>query len=79
LIKGHRIVLRAVEKDDIARWRVWFNDPEVRRNLHRVYPYGTADGEQFYEFQRTSETDKVFADAYPMFGCFGLAGRLVKQ
>ncbi len=61
MIEGRRIVLRAVEKEDIARWRVWFNDPEVRRNVHRVYPYSTADGEQFYEFQRTSETDKVFA------------------
>ncbi len=54
-------MLRAVERDDIERWRKWFNDPEVRQYLSRLYPYSMYDGEQFFEQQRGSEADKVFS------------------
>lgn len=61
MIKGRLVVLRAVEREDIERWRVWFNDPETRRFMDRLYPYSAYDGERFYEQQRGSETDKVFS------------------
>lgn len=42
---GERVSLRAIEPDDLDRYLVWVNDPEVTRWLSLRYPIGR-DGER---------------------------------
>jgi RimJ/RimL family protein N-acetyltransferase len=61
MIFGQKIRLRAIERSDPFRWKTWFDDPETRRFMMRIYPYSQWDGEDFYERVKASETDKVFS------------------
>jgi len=49
MIKGKRVRLRAVERDDLPRFVAWFNDPEVLRGLTMFTPMRLADEEEWYE------------------------------
>src|SRR2546421_510721 len=48
MIYAERLRLRAIEKEDIARFVGWLNDPEVRSGLHRHLPLSLTEEEQWY-------------------------------
>jgi RimJ/RimL family protein N-acetyltransferase len=49
LIYGQKIRLRAIERDDLPRFVVWLNDPEVRAGISRFLPIGSAEEEHWFE------------------------------
>jgi len=55
MIHGERVRLRRVEREDLARFAAWLNDPEVRRHLALVYPMGMANEEAWFEAQLKAE------------------------
>ncbi len=61
MIKGEKVLLRAVERGDIEKWKLWFNDPEIRSFLTWVYPYAERDGISFYERLEGDNENKVFS------------------
>ncbi len=48
MIFGNHVRLRAIEKDDLTRFVVWLNDPEVRRNLILYQPLSLGQEELWY-------------------------------
>ena len=56
MIRGKRITLRAVEREDLPRFIVWLNDPEVTRHLNTFLPFNLEDETDWYERQRQDET-----------------------
>lgn len=49
MIYGERLRLRAVERDDLPRFVVWLNDPEVRQFLFLNLPLSMAQEERWFE------------------------------
>ena len=46
---GKRIRLRAIEKEDLPRFVLWFNDPQVRKHLQMYLPLSMALEERWFE------------------------------
>jgi RimJ/RimL family protein N-acetyltransferase len=42
VIRGERLYLRSVERDDLARCHDWMNDPDLRATLAQRYPMSLA-------------------------------------
>jgi len=55
---GERIRLRAAERDDIAAFLRWINDPEVTENLLLVEPMSRLEEEQWYEAMMKNPTSE---------------------
>lgn len=49
MIYGDRIRLRGAEREDLPRFVVWLNDPEVRRYLSMNQPLSMAREERWFE------------------------------
>jgi diamine N-acetyltransferase len=49
MIQGKRIRLRRNERNDISRFVVWLNDPDVRRYLSLNMPISMANEEQWFD------------------------------
>ncbi len=49
VIYGERIRLRAVEREDVKKFCVWVNDPEVTRHLTLYLPISTVDEEHWFD------------------------------
>jgi RimJ/RimL family protein N-acetyltransferase len=49
MIKGDRVQLRAVDKDDLTRFVGWLNDPEVRQGMSLFLPLSLSEEEQWFE------------------------------
>ena len=49
MIFGDRVRLRGVEKEDIQKFVVWLNDPEVTQHLLMYYPLTNRQEEQWFE------------------------------
>ena len=49
MLYGKRIRLRAIEKEDLPRFVIWLNDPEVRRNLQLFQPLSLAQEEEWFK------------------------------
>lgn len=49
MIYGERIRLRAPERDDVALFAAWINDPEVRFGISLYLPMSIAREEQWFE------------------------------
>jgi RimJ/RimL family protein N-acetyltransferase len=47
MLLGRRVRLRAIEREDLATFLRWFNDPEVRRYLLMYEPMSMAKDERF--------------------------------
>ena len=56
MIRGHRLTLRAVERDDLPRYTAWLNDPEVICHLTLFSPFNLEDETEWYERQRQDDT-----------------------
>ncbi|MBI5825548.1 MAG: GNAT family N-acetyltransferase [Chloroflexi bacterium] len=48
ILYGRRIRLRAVEREDVANFHEWVNDPEVTRGLAMYLPMSMADEENWF-------------------------------
>ncbi|MCE1245865.1 MAG: GNAT family N-acetyltransferase [Firmicutes bacterium] len=62
MIRGERVILRPVRPEDINRWMIWFNDPEVIAHLSGGVIYGaTREQEQEFYHQITHlPNNKIF-------------------
>ncbi len=49
VIKGEKITLRAITRDDLPRFVEWFNDPEVTEGLTLSLPMSLDQEEKWYE------------------------------
>ena len=49
VIYGERVRLRATERDDVKRFCVWVNDPDVTRYLSLYLPMSTVDEENWFD------------------------------
>jgi diamine N-acetyltransferase len=76
MIKGKRLILRAVERDDLPRYVVWLNDPEVTYHITTLLPFNLEDETDWYEQQRQDDTALnlaiVITDGEQHIGSVGL-------
>ena len=42
MIRGERLYLRSIERDDLGRCHAWMNDPDLRATLAERYPFSLA-------------------------------------
>jgi diamine N-acetyltransferase len=56
MIKGKRLTLRAIEREDLPRYVAWINDPEVTCHLLTYPPLNLEDETEWYENQRKDDT-----------------------
>ncbi len=61
MIIGRKTRLRAPERDDIDRWLVWFNDPEVTDTLSVYLPFSRGMEERFFEAQLDDSSQVLLA------------------
>jgi diamine N-acetyltransferase len=73
-LTGERVVLRSLEKRDLAVLQPWFNDPEIRGLTGEVMPTNQSGMDDFFERVRTDssrvwfvvvlkENDRVIGEA----------------
>jgi diamine N-acetyltransferase len=61
MIPGERIVLRAIEREDLPNYVVWLNDPAVLTYFGPVEPLSLAKEERWYEHQLQDKSTCNFA------------------
>jgi RimJ/RimL family protein N-acetyltransferase len=49
MIKGERVILRAIERQDLPTYVRWLNDPQVLEHFGNLVPFSIAQEEQWYE------------------------------
>ncbi len=76
MIKGKRITLRAITRDDLPHYLTWLNNSEVIYHLSPMLPMNLEDETEWYERQRKDETSQQFAivinDGEQLIGSAGL-------
>ena len=62
IIYGRRIRLRAVERDDLAKFHQWVNDPEVTDGLGLYLPMSMVDEENWFDnMTKRDPNEKTFS------------------
>jgi len=61
MIKGERVTLRAIERDDLPRYVNWLNNPAVIHHLSLYLPMNSDNENDWYEAQRKDSTIQNFA------------------
>ncbi len=61
MIRGRKVRLRAVEREDLPRYTAWLNDPDVVEYFGPYRPWSLADEEAWYTGQRTDASVLNFA------------------
>jgi diamine N-acetyltransferase len=61
MIRGTRVVLRAIERSDLPRYVQWLNDPAVLEYFGQVFPMSMPDEEAWYEGMLEDRTVRNFA------------------
>lgn len=61
MIKGKKISLKALEKDDLRRCWKWVNDPEVTKNMGGSILKSMHEEERWYEETQKRDKKKIFA------------------
>jgi diamine N-acetyltransferase len=61
MIHGERVVLRAIERDDLPHYVQWLNDPAVLAHFGRLVPLSLAQEENWYEEMLQDESVRNFA------------------
>ncbi len=62
MLKGSRITLRAITRDDLPRYVTWLNNVEVTKHLTAAMaPFNLDDETDWYEKQRKDRSSKNFA------------------
>jgi len=49
MIESGRVILRALERSDLERWRSWVNDPEIAALVDRILPVTQPEHEDFFD------------------------------
>jgi RimJ/RimL family protein N-acetyltransferase len=62
MLKGEKVTLRSIRKDDAKHWEKWLNDAEVLKYLEPYLLYGVnrESEEKRYDLTRRSQTNKYF-------------------
>ncbi len=60
MLYGQGVRLRAMEREDIAAFVRWFNDPEVRQYMLVYAPMSTAQEERWFEGRLDAKDDYYF-------------------
>ena len=81
IIYGERIRLRAVEREDVKKFCVWVNDPEVTRHLVLILPMSIVDEENWFDsLSKREQAEKPLAievrdgESWKMIGNCGVFG-----
>jgi RimJ/RimL family protein N-acetyltransferase len=81
IIYGERIRLRAVEREDVKKFCIWVNDPEVTRHLTLYLPLSTVDEENWFDsLSKREQSEKPLAieirdgDGWKLIGNCGVFG-----
>ena len=81
IIYGERIRLRAAERDDVKKFCVWVNDPEVTRHLTLYLPMSTVDEENWFDsMTKREQSEKTLVieirdgEGWKMIGNCGVFG-----
>ena len=79
VIYGERMRLRAAEREDVKRFCVWVNDPDVTRYLSLYLPMSTVDEENWFNaMTQRSQSEKTLViemrdgDGWKMIGNCGV-------
>lgn len=64
MLRGDRIQLRAIERDDLPRYVQWLNDPTVLEFFGRFVPMSLIQEQQWYEQMLQDESVVNFATEY---------------
>jgi RimJ/RimL family protein N-acetyltransferase len=79
VIYGERIRLRATEHEDVKKFCVWVNDPQVTRYLSLYLPMSTVDEENWFErMTKRDQAEKTLVievrdgDGWKMIGNCGV-------
>jgi diamine N-acetyltransferase len=49
VIRGERVRLRAIEREDLPRFHAWLNDEEITEGLSRYLPFSFVEEERWFE------------------------------
>jgi len=49
MILGDQLRFRAIEKEDLPKFVIWLNDPEIKYGLSMVVPLSLAEEENWFE------------------------------
>ena len=60
MIKGKKIKLRALEKNDLEKWVRWLNDAEVTKFTTIIYPFSMEEEEEWYRKTTADQNIKNF-------------------
>jgi RimJ/RimL family protein N-acetyltransferase len=81
MVYGERVRLRATERDDVKKFYVWVNDPDVARYLSLYLPLSTVDEENWFEaMTKREQSEKTLvievpdSNAWKMIGNCGVFG-----
>ena len=81
MIYGERVRLRATERDDVKKFYVWVNDPDVTRYLSTYLPMSTVDEENWFEaMTKRDQSEKTLVievrdgNGWKMIGNCGVFG-----
>ena len=61
LIRHGKISLRHLERGDLPRVVTWFNRPEVRHNLMRLWPMSMEEEDQWFEEMQRKDWPRIYA------------------
>lgn len=61
MIHGDRVILRAIERDDLPTYVAWFNDPTVLEFFGRYQPMSLPEEEKWYEQMLDDASVRNFA------------------
>ncbi len=74
-IHGKRIVLRAIEEEDMPLFQAWSNDPEIVKGLGDIhFPTSRADQDRWFERIQSDERTVRLAVENGAGGCIGMTG-----
>ena len=79
IIYGERLRLRAAEREDVKKFCIWVNDPDVTRYLSLYLPMSTVDEENWFErMTKRDQSEKTLViemrdgDGWKMIGNCGV-------
>jgi RimJ/RimL family protein N-acetyltransferase len=63
MLKGEKVILRTIRKDDIEHWLKWYNDPDILKYLSPNLMYGVnrEKEEEYYNSIRHFPNNKIYA------------------
>jgi RimJ/RimL family protein N-acetyltransferase len=81
MIYGERVRLRAAEREDVKKFCIWVNDPDVTRYLSLYLPMSSVDEENWFErMSKRDQAEKTLVievrdgDGWKMIGNCGVFG-----